>query len=113
MNFRFSHTVLNTVALVLVAGSLAIPRAFSQSDGDDEAFGLPDGVGRDTVMAYCAACHSLRLVSQQRLRRYQWEELLVEMSQKHNMPKLAPEDEKVITDYLAEFLAPPHRKRRF
>ena len=99
------------VAALIVGASVFALHAFAQAE--DETFGLPEGKGREEVMAYCAACHSLKLVSQQRLPRYVWEELLVLMNEKHGMPKLPPEDEQTITDYLAERLGPPPRRRRF
>ena len=93
--------------------ALAASSGPATSQSDDETFGLPEGKGRDEVMGYCAACHSLNLVSQQKLPRYVWEELLVVMNRKHGMPKLPPEDEKLILDYLVQKLGPPPRRRRF
>lgn len=69
--------------------------------------------GREEVVAYCGACHSLKLVTQQRLPRYRWEELMVWMHEKQGMPKLPEEEEQLIVDYLAEHLGPPPRRRRF
>lgn len=85
----------------------------TQAVENDEYFGLPEDEGRDEVVAICGACHSLKLVVQQRLPRYRWEELMVWMTEKQGMPKLEPEDEKLIVDYLAEHLAPEPRRRRF
>jgi hypothetical protein len=102
---------IGTVALFLGI-AIMVPRSFAQSKEAD-AFGLPKGNGRETVYVYCGACHSLRLVSQQRLPRYRWEELLVVMNEKHGMPKMPPEKQKIVTDYLAEFLGPPPQRRRF
>lgn len=95
---------------ILIGFAVALP---SPSRSQDETFGLPEGKGREEVMAYCAACHSLRLVSQQRLARYRWEELLELMNQKHGMPKLPPEDEEIVLNYLGKQLAPAPRRRRF
>lgn len=101
------------IASMLIGLAVAAVPARSQS-GDDEIYGgLPEGKGRDTVLGYCAACHSLRLVSQQRLPQYRWEELLIVMNEKHGMPKLPPEDKEVILDYLAKQLGPPARRRKF
>ena len=110
VSFRFAPPILAAIAVAVGATAFAL-KAPAQTD--DEYFGLPEGKGREEITAYCAACHSLRLVSQQRLPRYRWEELLVLMNEKHGMPKLPPEDEKIVTDYLAEKLGPPPRRRRF
>jgi hypothetical protein len=101
------------LGIASVAIGLAVSAGPALAQPDDETFGLPEGKGRDEVMAYCAACHSLKLVSQQRLPRFVWEELLVTMTVRHGMPKLPPEDEKLVLDYLAEKLGPPASRRRF
>jgi mono/diheme cytochrome c family protein len=97
-------------AIIVGLATAAVPAA---SQSDDENFGLPDGKGRDEVMSYCAACHSLKLVSQQKLPRYVWEELLVIMTQRHGMPKLPADEEKLVLNYLAQQLAPPASRRKF
>ena len=63
---------------------------------------LPAGEGRDLVNGLCSACHSIRLVKQQRLAEWQWEDVL------HDMKKYgAPLDDTiqpVILKYLVTHL---------
>ena len=75
----------------------------SEDEDEDEYQGLPPGDGRDEVFAYCSACHSIRLVSQQGLSRTDWAEVLVYMVDEHEMAELEPEDRKLVLDYLAHF----------
>ncbi len=81
--------------------------------------GLPPGRGREEVFYACAACHSLMLVTQQGLNRERWEESLDWMIAKQAMPEIAPQDRKLIVDYLARFYGEdrkakggPKRRRR-
>ena len=99
--------------LGLIGFLLAVLAVPAMSQTDEELAGLPHGKGRDTVAGWCGACHSLNLVSQQRLPRWRWEELMVVMKEKHGMPELDPDDKAVIVDYLSEKLGPPPRRRRF
>jgi mono/diheme cytochrome c family protein len=107
---RFATTIVAATSFLALA-LLAMAPVGAQAQ--DEYAGLPKAEGRDTVAGWCGACHSLRLVSQQRLPRYRWEELLAQMIKKNGMPKPPPEDEQVIVDYLAENLGRPKRRRRF
>lgn len=73
-------------------------------DPSDDYYGLPaDGGTEDLVMAYCAACHSLRIVMQQRASADRWDELLTWMVEKQNMPELDPADRAQILDYLSTY----------
>ena len=67
---------------------------------------LPPGPGRETVFIKCAACHSLRIVLQQRLSRDVWDEVLVWMKEEQSMPKLDPELRELILDYLSTHFSP-------
>lgn len=82
------------------------------SDGLDDYFGLPDDAGREEVMTYCGACHSVRLVAQQGLTRAQWAELLVSMYEDHEMDPLEDEDARLILDYLGRHVGPENQKLR-
>lgn len=62
---------------------------------------LPDGAGREEVEIYCAACHSLKLVVQQRLSRDAWDETLVWMVEEQAMDPLSQDERKLVLDYLA------------
>lgn len=60
------------------------------------------GEGRDLVEVLCDACHSLKLVTQQRLSRDSWSETLVWMVEDQGMPELDAESEALILDYLEQ-----------
>ena len=79
--------------LVAVLAAPAVPAA-SASDG------LPPGPGHEAIAGLCGACHSLRLVVQQRLDRASWDETLDWMVVEQGMPVLAPDERAVILDYL-------------
>ena len=81
-------------------------------DDEEDYRGLPPGEGRDEVFAYCSACHSIRLVTQQGLTRADWAEVLVYMVEEHEMAELEPEDEKLVLDYLAHFYGRDRRARK-
>ena len=73
-------------------------------DTEDYA-GLPPGPGREEVFYNCQACHSLKLVLQQRLSREGWDETLVWMVEEQDMPQPDPEERKIILDYLGTYLS--------
>lgn len=65
---------------------------------------LPEGPGRETVFYTCAACHSIRLVAQQRMDRVDWDETLHYMVEEQDMPEPDAEDRKILLDYLVKYL---------
>jgi hypothetical protein len=68
--------------------------------------GLPAGPGQEETYYACDACHSIRLVTQQRLSRERWDELLDWMVEKQGMPPLPEEDRALVLGYLAEHFNP-------
>ncbi|MEM9495077.1 MAG: hypothetical protein AAGA09_03665 [Pseudomonadota bacterium] len=78
-------------------------------DPDDDYYGLPAGEDeetRDLVSAYCAPCHSLQIVMQQRATRARWDYLLTWMTEEQNMAALSPTDEAAVLDYLTHHFGP-------
>jgi mono/diheme cytochrome c family protein len=69
--------------------------------------GLPQTEGFDLVAAWCASCHSLRVVMAQSLPPERWDALLDWMVEKQGMAAPAPEDRAAILAYLAAHFAPP------
>ena len=94
-----------TLAGLVLAVSLVAPPVAAEgpAGGDDGFEGLVAGIGQDEVAGLCGACHSVRLVIQQRLSRDRWSEILDLMVDEHEMPRLLAEEEAVILDYLARF----------
>ena len=86
--------------------------AGTTSDGADEYYGLPDDAGREEVMTYCGACHSVRLVAQQGLTHAEWAALLVSMYEDHEMEPLQDEDARLVLDYLGRHVGPENQKRQ-
>ena len=91
----------------------AAPAAETDGEDDEDDYqGLPPGQGRDEVLGFCGACHSMRLVTQQGLSRSIWDEVLDYMVEEQEMAELEPEDRKLILDYLALFYGPDRRARK-
>ncbi len=67
---------------------------------------LPLGEGRQEVVETCSACHSLRLVVQQRLSQEVWDETLDWMVAEQGMPALEPLARRRILNYLSTHLNP-------
>jgi cytochrome c1 len=64
------------------------------------------GPNVELVETTCTACHSARLVLQNRMSRERWDETLTWMQKKHNLPEFDTEDRMAILDYLSTHLAP-------
>ena len=63
---------------------------------------LPAGAGQDETEAYCSACHSLRLVTQQGLSRADWDELLDWMVDEQEMEPIEAADRAKVLGYLTK-----------
>lgn len=87
------------LALALGAALAAAP-AFAQGVAPSDPADYPDAPGREEAVAFCGACHSFRIVAQQRLTRAQWDESMKWMVQRHNMPQLDKEDLDLILGYI-------------
>lgn len=87
---------------VVAGGALTGAPAAAQND-----FGsLPEGKGQETVFYACSACHSIHLVTQQRLSRERWDKLLDWMVEEQGMAELPPEERELILNYLSTELNP-------
>ena len=70
---------------------------------EDDAFdfeGLPAGPGQEETYYNCVACHSMKLVTQQRLTRESWDEVLDWMVDEQEMEPMEPELRIIVLDYL-------------
>jgi hypothetical protein len=64
------------------------------------------------VLGNCIACHSPKLVTQQRGTREQWLHMIRWMQEKQNLWQFEPEIEDRILTYLAENYPPRENQRR-
>ncbi len=83
-----------SLGLTILLGLMAMAEAAEDWDG------LTAAPGREEVFAICSPCHSLKLVTQQRLDRYSWEETLVWMVEEQGMAELDEETSALVLDYL-------------
>lgn len=85
-------------AFVIAAIIAATAAAFAQ-----EKIELKPGPGRDQVMGYCVACHSLDYIQMNSpfLDRKGWEATVAKMSKAYGAP-VPPEDAPAIAAYLAK-----------
>lgn len=67
----------------------------------------PAGPGQAEAGVLCNSCHSLAIVTQQRLSRDNWDKLLVWMVEEQGMAAQSPERRALILDYLTEHFGPP------
>ena len=80
--------------------ALADPPAALAQDEDASLAAMPDQPGREEVFYTCNACHSIHLVTQQRLPRERWDQLLDWMVEEQGMPELTTQQRRVILQYL-------------
>jgi len=66
----------------------------------------------EIVRANCTACHSARLITQQRGSEQQWLTMIRWMQEKQNLWAFDPDTEKKIIGYLAEQYPPSDAQRR-
>jgi mono/diheme cytochrome c family protein len=92
------------LAITLSTSALFSSQAFAQAMPDINE--LPPGPGREEVFYNCYACHSFRIIKQQRLPESTWDELMDWMVEKQGMAPLTPEDRKAIVSYLGKHFSP-------
>lgn len=80
-------------------------------DGIHVASGLIVDDGFIQVKATCLACHSAKLVTQNRATRDGWKKMIRWMQETQNLWDLG-DNEKIILDYLAKHYAPNEAGRR-
>ena len=81
------------------------PAALAQ-DEDAALAAMPDHPGKEEVFYTCNVCHSIRLVTQQRLSRQRWDQLLDWMVEEQGMAQLTAAERQVILEYLATQYGP-------
>lgn len=99
------------LALVLSIGLLAAG-AGNAADEREPQTGLVIAPGWKAVRANCVACHSAKLVTQNRGSANTWRGLIRWMQETQGLWELAPGVEAEILDYLAEHYGPRTDARR-
>lgn len=80
-------------------------------DGIHQPSGMIADKGYEMVVTTCGACHSLKLVKQNRATREGWEDMIRWMQETQKLWDLGA-NEAVILDYLAKNYAPEKKGRR-
>lgn len=80
-------------------------------DGIHLATGLIDDTGIELIKQNCLACHSSKLVTQNRMNRQGWKETIVWMQETQKLWDLGESESKIL-DYLAKNYAPKKAGRR-
>ena len=96
------------VALLL---SAAFPAAAAEPELDPFT-GFKKVGDWELVRNNCVACHSAKLVTQQRGDAGQWLTMIRWMQKKQNLWQFDPDTENRIITYLAENYPPPENQRR-
>jgi hypothetical protein len=104
---RFCPALLLVALLVTTAVGAATFRSagaqqpsFAPRDETPEQF--PNHPGREDAFYACTACHGFMLVAQQGMARWQWDETIELMIDKHSMPAPDDKDRKIMLDYLEQ-----------
>ena len=95
---------------LLVAGLLLVT-AISEAQELNPTTGLVNASGHDLVAAHCSACHSTKLISQNRMSRDTWLATIRWMQKTQNLWPLG-DAEAPILDYLSTHYAPEETGRR-
>src|SRR5918992_5950520 len=102
--------------MAALVGLLVLARSPAQAQGSTDPRSqeetpdqYPAGPNREQAFYFCTACHGFRIVAAQGMSRARWDESLIWMTERHNMPKLEGQEREKILDYLAT--AFPARQR--
>ena len=80
-------------------------------DGVHLETGMPVDANFDLVRKVCTACHSAKLITQNRATREGWKDMITWMQRTQGLPDLGS-SEAVILDYLETHFAPKEEGRR-
>lgn len=109
---NFSPSLFSIGFAVAVAGFVGVIQPSAAKENELYTLGLPLGPGAEEVEVYCSACHSLRTVAQQGLKRSDWDELLEWMVDEQEMDPLDDTDRQLVLDYLARNVNAEARRER-
>lgn len=98
-----------------LAGILLLLAAASSLAGEpalDAFTGLKMAGDWELVRNNCVACHSAKLITQQRGSKEQWLAMIRWMQKSQNLWQFDPDTESKILGYLAEYYPPREQSRR-
>ena len=107
--YRFRTGLIALVGLAVLAVTQS---AFAEEIEIDANTGLKMDDDWELVRNNCIACHSLKLVTQQRGSETQWLSVIRWMQEKQNLWQFDPDTENKIITYLARNYAPSANQRR-
>jgi cytochrome c1 len=118
-----------SLLLMVVLAHYFLPKSFSEGpapttqivaepedenlikDGVHVKTGLLEGEGLRVVITHCTACHSAKLITQNRATKDGWRNMIRWMQQTQNLWELG-DNEEIILNYLATQYAPQKKGRR-
>jgi len=86
---------VRSIGLVLLSVAVA---------GQSPPPALPEGPGKELVVAVCTACHSLERVVAKRATKAEWQDKVLEMLQED--PDITQQERDQIVEYLAKNFPP-------
>ncbi|MDH4109991.1 MAG: hypothetical protein OEW35_17025 [Gammaproteobacteria bacterium] len=98
--------------LLLAGAALLGSLALAEEPALDPYSGFKMAGDWEIVRANCIACHSPKLVTQQRGTEAQWLNIIRWMQATQNLAQFDPETERKIVTYLAEYYPPEKDRRR-
>jgi hypothetical protein len=104
--------VARSVVVIAATVMLSANTMLAANTETDAATGLKMAENWELVRNNCIACHSLKLVTQQRGTAAQWLTVIRWMQDKQNLWQFEPETEARIINYLAENYPPRADQRR-
>jgi len=104
---------MTTRTLTFLAVAMITARGVAAQEPEIDAFtGFRKTGDWELVRANCIACHSAKLITQQRGTAAQWLAMIRWMQAKQNLWQFAPEVEQKIVMYLAQNFPPQADRRR-
>ncbi|WP_218418940.1 hypothetical protein [Alteromonas lipotrueae] len=103
----------NRLMLSVLTSVLSIAPVLGQANEHklNPATGLIDTTGHNMVAAHCTACHSAKLISQNKMSRERWLDTIRWMQSTQKLWPLG-DAEPVILDYLTTWYGPKTQSRR-
>ncbi len=94
---------MKSAGLILVSVALVVIVA-GRSSGQAPPPALPEGPGKELVVAVCTECHTLERVAAKRATKAEWQDKVLEMLQED--PDITQQERDQIVEYLAKTFPP-------